>query len=493
MSVYRTVNPKKLRPYDEPPRRRRFNPEVSHRSATAFLVIAALWVAAATGIGVLAVGLRALGISFSVPLGIFELSFELDPRRAEYAFATATVYGWLTNAGIGAALFVLPRLAGRALDTDATANLGLGLYNVSLVGGLTWLYFGELPSVAALSSLHSFAEVGMALGLLVVLAAFVRVAAEAASGERYISSWYFAAALPALIALIAASAAVDAINPPQPTLALASLYIERAVDAFWLIGVAAGTLYYIVPRTTGNPLYSSGLARLGWIAWLVLAPLVGLAALDDRSVPFWITTVGNVATILMIVPVFLVVANLVLTLTGRWTLAFGIGPVAFALISLAFLLATAVLRAIAELRNVEGLVGRTDWLTGLFVYAALGAYTFAMFALAEHALPRLLRREWGGGFVSATQLWAGLAGATVGGLALMGAGLAQGSLMLEGAPPDAVDAALLPYRALAVGGLGLAALAGLALLLNLFLMYTSARPAEYVPVAAGGSAPAAAH
>jgi cytochrome c oxidase cbb3-type subunit 1 len=494
MSVYRTVNPKKLRPYDQPPRRRRpLIPEAPNSAATAFLVLAAIWFAAATATGALAVGMRALLMSFSVPLGIFDLSFELDPRRAEYAFITATVYGWLTNAGIAAALFMLPRLTGQPLGRDKTANIGLVIYNLSLAAGHTGLYFGELPGVAGTSSLHPFAEIGMVAGLLLVLAAVVGQLTDQRGVERYISTWYVVIALPALIALIAVSAGVDFVNPPETALALVSLYLEQAIDAFWLFPVAVATVYYVVPRATGNPLYSSGLALYGFIAWLILAPLVGLGALDDRSVPYWVTTLGSTATMLMIVPVFLVVANVVLTMSGRWTLLFSIGTVPFALVSLAFLLATAVLGAIGALRNVEGLVARTDWLGGLFVYAALGAYTFAMFAFAEHALPRLLRREWGGGFISATQLWAGLAGATIGGLGLMASGLAQGSLILEGNAPDAVNAALLPYRAIAVGGLGLAALAALALLLNLFLMYTSARPAEYAVVPAGGSAPAAAH
>ena len=49
-----TVNPKKLRPYDVPPKRRRsLIPEAPDSAATGFLVAAALWLAIATGLGAL--------------------------------------------------------------------------------------------------------------------------------------------------------------------------------------------------------------------------------------------------------------------------------------------------------------------------------------------------------------------------------------------------------------------------------------------------------
>jgi hypothetical protein len=71
----------------------------------------------------------------------------------------------------------------------------------------------------------------------------------------------------------------------------------------------------------------------------------------------------------------------------------------------------------------------------------------------------------------------------------MGGGLAEGSFLAQGAASEDVASGLLVYRAIALGGFGLVALAGLAFLANLFLMYTSGRPAEY---SAPGTMPAAA-
>jgi hypothetical protein len=125
------------------------------------------------------------------------------------------------------------------------------------------------------------------------------------------------------------------------------------------------------------------------------------------------------------------------------------------------------------------------------VWSAYGAFSFAAFAIADHALPRMLHRAWPANGLSRAQLWLAFGGATIAGVALLGGGIAEASFLQSAAAPEEMSAGLLPYRVLALGGFGLVALAGLAHLVNLFLLYTTAEPEEYV--VPGQSAPAAAH
>jgi cytochrome c oxidase cbb3-type subunit 1 len=482
-----TVNPKKLRPYDEPPRRRRvWIPERPDSAATGFLVVAALWLAVAGGLGVLAIGMRIVsGIEFSFPL-LFGFGFTFDAPRVDYAFVNALVYGWLSNAGLAAVCFIAPRLVGRPQAMEKGANVALAVWNLSIAGGIALLYVLDPGPNLPLTAFPFWIEGGMALALLIMTAAFfATVARDLRVG--YISTWYMAFALLGLLGLTGINAtlglveAVGLLAIPDTLAALMSAYDSRAIETLWLLGMAIAVLYYVIPRGSDAPLASGGLAVLGLLTWLVLAPIAPVAGAVDRSVPYAITTIGIVAAVLLVVPVFLVVTNLLLTLRGRWTSLFGAGTVAFAAVSLAFLLGTALLDAIGALRAVRAVVGGTQWEVGAFLWATLGAFTFAMLALAEHAMPRLLRRAWGGGLLSAAQLWSGFAGATLAGLALMGGGLAEGSMRASAAPPDLIADALLGYRALALAGIGLSALTGVALLINLFLMYTSGEPVRPAP------------
>ena len=90
------------------------------------------------------------------------------------------------------------------------------------------------------------------------------------------------------------------------------------------------------------------------------------------------------------------------------------------------------------------------------------------------------------------QLWATFVGAGLAGLALMAGGIAHGSLLAQGAAPDEIQSTMTWFWLVAGAGLGLAAVGGLAALVSLFLLYTTARRAEYVVATESvpGSAPA---
>jgi cbb3-type cytochrome oxidase subunit 1 len=493
MTVNPRVNPKKLRPYDEPPKRRRvLIPDRPDSAATGFLVLATLWLALAGGLGVLAIGLRILPLELSIPFGIFDLGFELDARRVDVAFVNATVYGWLTNAGFGAIAFFTPRLTGRPMAMEKGLMVALVIWNMTLLGGIGSLYIWDLGPQAPLAALPWLIDGGLAFGALIVAGAFFMTAAVALRGA-YVSLWFAAVALLGLLGMVGLDATIGLVDwiigLDDVLVGLASAFIDRTLVTVWLLGMAYAALHYVVPRAASQPLAWGGVGWLTWLTWLALAPASALAVLVDDSIPFFVTTFGEVATMLLIVPAALAVGNLVATMRGRLSILFGRGAGPMAAVALAFLFGASLVEAIGALRDVRVLVGGTEWENGAFIWVAYGTFTFAAFALADHAIPRVLRRAWGGTFLTNAQLWLGFAGATLAGVALMGAGLAEGSMLVQPGSAPAEDPSLIVYRGFALAAFGLVALSGLAMLANLFLMYTSAQPIAYVapgtPAAAG--------
>lgn len=488
------VNPKKQRPYDEPPRRHRsLIPDKPDSAATGFLVAAAMWLALTGGIGALAIGMRIVPFELNYPLGVFDLALGVDAMRVDYAFVNATVFGWLSNAAFAALCFMTPRLTGRRLAMERLLMLALLIWNMSLLGGIASLFVFDLRPHSPLTAMFWLFDGGLALGALIATAAFLLTAGTSLL-RGYVSTWFAGVALLGLMGMLGLDALIGLVSVfidlPELAIALGSAYVERALPAMWLLGMTFAILHYVVPRAVGLPIASAGLGILAFLTWLALAPLTGLAALVDPSVPYAVTTIGAVATMLLLVPATLTVVNLVMTMQGRWMLLFGVGTASLALVSLAFLLATSLLGAIGALRSVNLVVRGTDWELGLLLWRAYGAFTFAAFALADHALPRILHRAWQANALSRAQLWLAFGGATIAGLALLGGGLAEASFLQSGTAPDEMTAGLLPYRVVAFGGFGLFALAGLAHLVNMFLLYTTAEPEEYV--VPGQAAPAAA-
>ena len=489
------VNPKKLRPYDQPPKLRQpIIPNAPDNAATAFLVAGLVWFLLATGIGLLWVAMQLfpdqLTFKLAIPVLPGNLSVELSPTTVGSGFWNALVYGWLGNAGLGAVFFVTPRLLGTRLVDEQVASMSAALWNVGLLAGLAAVY---VPSLAAAGTLAEFPlPVDAVLLLALVLAndSFWRTLLASRESAPYVSIWYFGVALLALLGLYALATLVPLLNLQQTGALLANAFYVRALETLVVSGIALGTLYYVVPRATGNPLYSWGLAMLGWLLWLGLSTLAPLGSLVDTSVPFAVTQLGNVATLLLVVPAFLVVANLFQTMTGRWTLALSPGTIPFALVALTFLVAATMLDAIGALGSVRTLVGATQWAIGVRILAFLGTATLAFLALADHAFPRLLRRDWGGNLLTEATLWAGFAGAAISGLALVAGGIVHGSLLRDGATADKISGLLFWFRLVLGAGFGLVALAALLAVLNVFLMYTSARRAEYAVIGETAAVPA---
>ena len=128
---------------------------------------------------------------------------------------------------------------------------------------------------------------------------------------------------------------------------------------------------------------------------------------------------------------------------------------------------------------MRALVGRTEWGVGVQLFALLGTATLAFLALADHAFQRLLRRAWGGTLLAEATLWAAFAGAALAGVALITGGVAHGSLLAQSAPPEEIDGLVFWFRLVLGAGIGLSALAAAVVALNVFLMYTSGRHADY--------------
>lgn len=489
------VNPKKLRPYDQPPRvRRPIIPDQPDNAATAYLVAALVWFLTATGIGVLWAAFQLLPdqltLRLDAPTFSGVLTFELSPATVSSGFWNALVYGWLGNAGLGAILFIAPRLLGRRLVDERMASASAAVWNIGLLAGLTAIYVPQVAAGGALTEFPLPVDGVLLLALLLANASFWRTLAASTDRLPYVSIWYFGVALLALLGLYGLESLAPLVNLSVTGAALANAFYGRALETLVVSGIAIGTLYYVIPRASGNPVHSWGLAMLGWLLWLGLSTLAPLATLVDVSVPFAITQLGNVATLLLVVPAFLVVANLLLTMTGRWTLALSPGTIPLALVAVTFLVGTTMLEAIGALGSVRALVGRTEWAVGVRLFALLGTATLAFLALADHAFPRLLRRDWPDTLLTEATLWAAFVGAAVAGLALIAGGIAHGSLLAQQAPPDEIAGTLFWFQLVLGAGVGLAALAALLAALNVFLMYTAARPAEYA-VVSEATAPAA--
>ena len=89
---------------------------------------------------------------FEIVLGLpFGITFELTPTTVAAGFRHTFVWGWLTNAALGAIFFITPRVTGRPISRGGIGVLGMATWNVGFAAGLTLLYIPQLADTGTLT------------------------------------------------------------------------------------------------------------------------------------------------------------------------------------------------------------------------------------------------------------------------------------------------------------------------------------------------------
>ena len=440
-----------------------------------FLLSSVLWLMAATGVGALVVAQLVIP---DIAGGFPPFNF----GRLAPVVLNALAFGWLASAAIGVIFYVTPRLTGTPLYSERLGNVSVVIWNLTLALGIGLLPLG-VTNGRPLAEFPWWLDPAMVFVFVLVNVNFWTTVARRTVPRLYVSLWYFATAVIAFPAIYVIGN-VEGLG--GATDALLNAYYARALEGYFFLAAAVGGLYYVVPRIAGDVLYSDRLAAFGFWTFVALFGLSGAQHLVWSPIPYWLQTLSVVASVLLLVPAFAVVANLAQTMRGRWGLLVSSTTAQFSVLAISFLLVTALLEAILPLRNVAALVGATDWVLGVFVIATAGAYGCAFFATMQYAMPRLLRRAPTFRLAGQLHLWGSFLGAAITGLTLLVGGIVKGSLFVDGTEFGSISPLMTPLYVVVAMGFGLLGLGAVSLAADLFLMFTNGRLVVYeLPVDTG--------
>lgn len=341
----------------------------------------------------------------------------------------AVAYGWLSMAGVAAALWLLPRLLKTPLRGGAFAVLGAVLWNVGTASGLLSLAFGVTEGLEWLEFPWQSDLLLVIAGGLVSVPLFLTLRARTVR-HLYVSVWYIAGALiwfPILF-LVGNGFALFSAGVPQAT---ANWWFAHNVLGLWFTPLALATSYYLIPKIIGRPIYSYQLSLLGFWALALFYSHVGVHHLIGGPVPTWLVTVSVVTSMMMFVPVIAVAVNQHLTLWGNFrhvrsspTLRFvTVGAISYTLVSLQ-----------GSLHSLRGLNTLTHFTHYTVAHAHFGAYGFAsliFFGAMYFYLPRVVRFEWPYPRLIAAHFWFVVVGFAVYFIGLSIGGVLQGLAMLD--------------------------------------------------------------
>jgi cytochrome c oxidase cbb3-type subunit 1 len=377
---------------------------------------------------------------------------------------TAFVYGWVANAGLALALWVLGRLAGEPLRAQNWAHAGAVFWNLSVTGALVGVAVGDatgfellgLPRYVHLAMFFSYSAIAVS-GLLAWSGRLRQVS--------FASHWYAAAAL-FLFPWILSTVHVMLFAAPVRGVvqAIVSGWFAQCAWTLWLAPLALSVAYYVVPKVTGKTLPSYEFASLGFWCLMLVGGLTGGRHLLGGPVPAWIPSVAVVSCALLLFHTFVVLLNLRGAFSGNGT------ALKFIAFGLAAYLLGALVDALTSFHAVAAHTQFTYFDEAQKQLALYGAATTILFGGIYYALPRITGKAWySAGLVRAHLLL------SVGGILLLVASLTLASVtqsqeLLEATVPFAdIVRNTRPWLAAASVAEAVLLLGNLAFLANFYL------------------------
>lgn len=406
----------------------------------------------------------------------------------------ASVFGWVTFAGIGAAYYLLPRLTGVQLFQ---ARLAQAFTPVTAVVAAVhilspWLGFSEGRELLEAPWYLDIALIGV---LSVPTVLVTRTLLDRSEPTIFITLWYVVAGLYWLVGTLVISVIPGLTSVAS---ALQGAFAWSSLLGLWVLGLGVGLGYYVILRETDQPLFSRTLAQAGFWTLAVAQAWVGPVRLVYGPAPDWLETVAVTLSVALFVGAVAVATNYVRTIEGAWDRVSASPALQFTLLGMVGYLVIAALWSISAFRSVAAVVGLTQWWDGI----SYGIVMFTGLALLAgfyyHAIPRLLGRELHSHDLARANLRLHVVGIGGSMVLLLIAGLVAGFTWAGGAysgliPPAGesfsatTDAVGLLWSLLVIFGL-LAAAAQLVFVNQMYRTFTSGAPAaQEVLVAAGGA------
>jgi cytochrome c oxidase cbb3-type subunit 1 len=360
---------------------------------------------------------------------IFSGIFWYDFGRTWPAYVNVMFWGWAGNAGLGVCVWLLSRLCRREVSTPKLILVGSFFWNVALLFGVLAILGGGNTGVEGLEFPPAVAFLLFISYLFIAVWAFVTFF-KRKPGVTYVSQWYLLAALLCLPWSYGTAQVLLFCQPVQGVMqAIVSNWFFQNLMGLGLVPIGLASAYYFIPKVLGRPVYSYYLAAFGFWSLLVFSGWTGTSKLIGGPVPMWISTVGSVANMLLLVPVIVVAINHHMTMKGHFNLLVTSPTLRFTVAGAMSYTAYSILSALASIRWVDEVTHFSFFHTGLLQLGIYAFFTMTMFGAMYYIVPRLAGCEWRSAFYIKVHFWGAFYGVVLMIIMLLLGGIIQGATL----------------------------------------------------------------
>jgi len=352
------------------------------------------------------------------------------------------LFGSFTSAFIALLYYFVPRLCGTPLYKVEWGWWLLWIWNAFLILGSLSLLMGYMVGV-------EYAEYEWPLNLMrfiVVATVALQVVGtilRRRASRVYVSLWYTLAAGIWTVFNLSVGGVLLPYGPVSGanSAAIHGLYMHNLVG-LWITPAGLATIYYFLPLSAKNALFSHKLSLLGFWTLALFYPMNGTHHYLYSPIPHWTQTVAVTHSLWMIIPVLTVIVNFFGTMLGRWGTVLGGGgadnyAAKFFMIGVVSYLIGSVQGSIEALHRFQQLTHFNDFVVGHAHLTVFGAMIMWVVGGLYYVWPRLTGRQLWSDRLASWHLWLTITGFTAMVLGLTIQGFIQGAMLDNGA--DFVD------------------------------------------------------
>ncbi|MCA8940585.1 MAG: cbb3-type cytochrome c oxidase subunit I [Planctomycetes bacterium] len=379
------------------------------------------------------------------------------------AHTNGVALGWFSVAVFGWVHYMVPKLCGRPIWSRKLSYAALWFWNIGLclaflsyhtgnVFGMQDIWGGNQGFEFAEAPLLASAVIGVGF-ICMTLNLFMTIATRK-ERKIYVSLWYLMAGFTWSLVnycvgnFLSMAPSITGAN----NAALNGYYLHNVVG-LWVTPMGVGMAYYLLPVTTKNPLYSHKLSLIGFWTLAFFYPFTGAHHYLMSPIPDWVETIAIISSMMLLVPVWSVIANFWGTMRGKWHLMADSVIVRFLIVGAVYYLTTCFQGPTQALRALQPIIHFTDYVVGHAHLALFGTFSIWMMAALYYIVPRVYGRELYSVGLAKAHFWLVFMGFLIMALVLWAAGIIQGHMLLNNVDwPDTVQTNYFYWIARTVGG-----------------------------------------
>jgi len=407
-------------------------------AALFFAVSSILWFIIGTGIG----SFNAAKLAFPDWYhGLYALQF----GHMRQVHVHAVIFGWIAMAFAASMLYITPALGNTKLWSEKLGVWNCLLYNVGLCLALALLWSGVTSGREYSDHIWPI-DLYIAFVMVVPwsLNVWMTILNRRTQGI-YTSNWFFAACMFMTIIVFLIGNLPEWFHLTGLNEAYMTWWFAHNILGLLITPVAAAITYYIVPKITGNPLYSHRVGHLHFWSIVVFYSTPAAHHLMSSPLPEWLKSFASVEGVLILVPAVAYVCNILLTMQGKWSLFVSNIEIKFTITGVLLAIPLNMQGGFQQTRAINWYIHGTGWIVAHAHLALLGFSTFAEAAAVYYGMQVLLRRKLYSASLANFHFWMLLIGFSLYWTSMTISGLIQGAAKIYEVPYVDVVIAEHPY------------------------------------------------